>query len=250
MIRVAIVDDECKAREHLLELLKRYADEADADFDIAVFSDGIHFLEGYRTASFDLVFMDVNMPDMDGFETARRMREMDSSSVLIFVTNIARFAIRGYEVNAMDYLLKPLSYEAFFLKIPKALAVCRRQQQVRITIKTRNGQSMFPATSVIYVESEGHHITYHTEQGDYQSYGTMKDVEAQLPMAEFVRCNSGYIVNLAFVTGCDSSRLFLQGEGSIEISRARRKAFMAALQKYHSFTGSRCVREHHDNILE
>lgn len=239
MIRVAIVDDERQAIEHLQTLLNRYAGETGISFRISAFSDGIHFIEGYRTDHFDLVFMDVDMPDMDGFEVARRMREVDSSAVLIFVTNIARFAIRGYEVNAMDYLLKPLSYEAFFLKIPKALAMCQRQQQVRVTVKTRNGQSMFPATSVIYVESEGHHITYHTEQGDYQSYGTMKDVETQLPEQGFFRCNSGYIVNLAFVTGYDGSLLFLLGKGSIEISRARRKAFLEALQNFHSYTGGR-----------
>lgn len=239
MINVAIVDDERSATAHLQVLLKRYSNEVGIGFHISAFDNGIQFIEGYRTNHFDLVFMDVDMPDMDGFETASRMRKLDSSAVLIFVTNIARFAIRGYEVDAMDYLLKPLSYEALYLKIPKALAMCQRQQHVRVTIKTRNGQSMFPATSVIYVESEGHHITYHTEQGDFQSYGTMKEVESQLPEQGFFRFNNGYIVNLAFVTGYDGALLFLRGKGRIEISRARRKAFLEALQNYHSFTGGR-----------
>ena len=239
MIKVAIVDDERNAIEYLQILLNRYASEVGTGFHIFTFDNGIQFIERYRTDHFDLVFMDVDMPAMDGFETAGRMREIDTSAVLVFVTNVARFAIRGYEVDAMDYLLKPLSYEAFYLKIPKALAMCQRQQQVRVTIKTRNGQSMFPATSVIYVESEGHHITYHTEQGDYHSYGTMKEVESQLPEQGFFRCNSGYIVNLAFVTGYDGALLFLLGKGRIEISRARRKAFLEALQNYHSFTGGR-----------
>lgn len=239
MIRVAIVDDERNAAEHLLALLNRYTSDYGVTFNATLFNDGIQFIEGYRANHFELVFMDVDMPDKDGFEIAKRMREMDSSAVLIYVTNIARFAIRGYEVNAMDYLLKPLSYEAFCLKIPKALAKCQRQQQIRVTIRTRNGQFMFPATSIAYVESDGHHITYHTESGEYSCYGTMKEIEDQLPKESFFRCNNGYIVNLAFVAGYDGVLLFITGAGSVEISRARRKAFLAALQNFYSFTGGR-----------
>ena len=233
LISVAIVDNEESERLYLQLLLRKYAESTGETFHISLFESGFLFLEQARIRNFELIFLDVDLPEMDGLETARKFRSINSSAVVIFVTNIARYAIHGYEVNALDYILKPLSYEAFFLKVPKAIAQCRRNRRNKVAIKTRNGQNVFLAASVIYVESDGHHLIYHTEQGDFPSYGTMKEVETMLPKENFFRCNSGYIVNLSFVTGCDGTILSLQGNIKIEISRARKKDFFQALQHYY-----------------
>lgn len=236
MIRVAIVDDEIEATDHLRTLLMRYAQDANVQFQISTYDNGVVFLEGCRTNHYDLVFMDVDMPDMDGFQTARNWRQADSTAVLMFVTNVAQQAIRGYEVNALDYILKPLSYQAFCLKMPKALAICNRNNQNKIAIKTRTGQSVFSASSIIFVGSDGHHITYYTEQGEIAAYGTMKNVDELLPKSSFFRCNSGYIVNLGAVTSCEGNVLVMNNGTKLEISRARRKEFLEALQRFY-FSG-------------
>ena len=233
MLRVAVVDDEQTEREHLSALLKKYGEAKNETFDIKSFANGILFLADYQRDSFDLIFMDVDMPYMDGIEAAHRLRKIDTSVVLIFVTNIARYAIRGYEVDALDYLLKPLTYQAFSLKLPKAVSICKRNSTNIITVKTRNSQAIFPISSLIYIESNGHHITYHTEQGDFPAYGTMKDAAVQLPEEMFFRVNSGYIVNLGYVSGYDGSVIFLNGRGQIEVSRARKKDFLEAMTNYH-----------------
>lgn len=238
MIRVALVDNEPNESRHLRSLLDRYSESSSVYFQICVFENGMQFLEACRANQFDLVFMDVDMPHMDGFQTARKLREKDPTVVLIFVTNVAQQAIRGYEVNALDYIVKPLTYEAFFLKIPKALALCQRNRSSRISVKTRTGQTVFPADSVIYISSNGHHITYYTEQGEVEAYGTMKDIERTLTEPMFFRCNSGYIVNLGFVRQCDADTLKLTNGASVEISRARKKGFLEALQKYYFAGGT------------
>lgn len=239
MLNVAVVDDEEKERAHLSQLLTRYAQAKGEKFQTVSFESGVQFLTDYQANRFDMVFMDVDMPGLDGFATARKLREQDTSAVLVFVTNLARYAIRGYEVDALDYLLKPLTYEAFALKIKKAVSICRRNCKNRVIIKTRSSQAVFPASSVAYVESDGHRILYHTEHGDFPAYGTMKEVGAQLPPDSFFRVNSGYIVNLDYVSGYDGALLFLKSGDRVEISRARRKDFLEALANYHGSMGRR-----------
>lgn len=236
MIRVALIDDEAKELAHLSALLNRYSRESETHFQVSSFGNGTLFLESCRTNRYDMVFMDVDMPDMDGFQTARRFRETDPTAVLMFVTNLAQHAIRGYEVNALDYILKPLSYEALFLKLPKALALCGNNTASRISVKTRTGQTVFSAASVIYVVSDGHHITYITEKDEIPAYGTMKDVETLLPELQFYRCNSGYIVNLGHVVKYESMTLTMTNGVTLEISRARKKGFLEALQRFY-FSG-------------
>ena len=232
MIRIALVDNEARETERLTSLLEKYGEETKTHFQISAYENGILFLESCRMNRFDLVFMDVDMPDMDGFQTAKKFRAADPTAVLVFVTNIAQQAIRGYEVNALDYILKPLTYEALFLKLPKALALCQRNVGSRITVRTRTGQTVFAAASVLYVVSDGHHITYYTEQGEVNAYGTMKDVEVLLPEPQFYRCNSGYIVNLGYVVKYENMTLKLANGISLEISRARKKGFMEAMQRF------------------
>lgn len=236
MIRIALVDNEAAETERLRSLLERYSQETGALFQISEYENGILFLESCRINRFDLVLMDVDMPDMDGFQTAARFRAADPTAVLIFVTNVAQQAIRGYEVNALDYILKPLSYEALFLKLPKALALCQRNLGSRITVKTKTGQTVFSIASILYVLSDGHHITYYTEQGEINAYGTMKDVEALLTEPQFYRCNSGCIVNLGYVTKYENMLLKLANGVSLEISRARKKGFLEAMQRFY-FSG-------------
>lgn len=239
MLNVAIIDDEEKERMSLSRFLNRYAEEKSEVFNLEFFQDGVQFITKYQTNGFDLVFMDVDMPNMDGLATAKKLRELDSSVVLIFVTNLAQYAIKGYEVEALDYLLKPLTYEAIALKIAKAVSLCKRNSRNRITVKTRSSQAVFPAASIIYIESEGHRILYHTENGDFPVYGTMKETVAQLPQNTFFRVNSGYIVNLGYVSGYDGAILYLGGRGKIGISRARKKDFLEALANYRLAMGGR-----------
>ena len=231
MIKIAIVEDDVNDAAVLEKFLGDYAESSGEMFNITKFANGMQFITEYR-GGYDIVFMDIEMPTLNGLDSARKLREVDSAVIIIFVTNLARYAINGYEVSALDYVLKPIKYPSFSLKIKKAVEQCKKRSAGRISIRTRNGVNSFPADSIIYVESRGHNITYHTERGDFPMYGTMKEVEGSLPEPRFFRCNSYYIVNLSFVTGCVKNEVQLANGETIAVSRARKKQMLEALQSF------------------
>ena len=119
MIRVAIVEDEEAVREQLLGYVQRYTRQYGTTFEVRTFSDGVEILEGYRPV-FDLILLDVEMKHLDGMETAQRIRALDSDVMIVFITNMAQYAIKGYAVGALDYVLKPVPYFAFSQQLQKA----------------------------------------------------------------------------------------------------------------------------------
>lgn len=230
MYNIAIVEDEWECFQNLKECLEKYTEEYGVAFKIDRFSNGIDFISDYR-ANFDIVFMDVDMPGMNGFATAKKLREMDSSVVLIFVTFLAKYAIKGYEVSAMDYVVKPVNYAAFKMKIERAIDVCRKNRGQETVLKIREGVARIPLKDLIYVEIAGHDIVYHTTHGDYSAYGTLKAVESALPASMFAQCHSCYLVNLSHVSKIEDNSVFL-GNIELAISRPRKKPFLRALYDY------------------
>jgi len=112
VIRIAMVEDEAAVREQLMGYVQRYTRQYGTEFSVTEFADGVDILENYRPV-YDIVFLDVEMKHLDGMETARRIRALDADVVLIFITNMAQYAIKGYAVGALDYVLKPVPYFAF-----------------------------------------------------------------------------------------------------------------------------------------
>lgn len=112
MTRIAIVEDEAAVREQLAGYVQRYTRQYGTPFEVTEFADGMEILEDYRS-QFDIIFLDVEMKHLDGMETARRIRERDGGVLIVFITNMAQYAIRGYAVGALDYVLKPVPYLHF-----------------------------------------------------------------------------------------------------------------------------------------
>lgn len=231
MINVAICENEAEETKKLTQFLYKYANENGVTFNIRNFENGMRFLETF-SSNYDVVFMDIDMPLMNGLETAKKLREKDSSVALIFVTNLAQYAINGYEYNAVDYILKPLNYPSFALKMNRVMTICNKRYRNEICIRTNNGEARFSSNQVIYVEINAHSIIYHTEVGDYNAYGTMKKVEAQFSDNEFVKCNSCYLVNLRYVSKIDGYTVTV-GKHELLISRPRRKIFISKLHAYY-----------------
>ena len=121
MIRVAIVEDEAEIREQLMGYVQRYTRQYGTAFEVKTFADGLEILEDYRPA-YDLILLDIEMKHLDGMETARRIRELDPEVMLVFITNMAQYAIKGYAVGALDYVLKPVPYFAFSQQLQKVEA--------------------------------------------------------------------------------------------------------------------------------
>ena len=120
VIKIAVVEDEIEMTNQLLKYVKQFFNENDLDYSVTTYNNAIKLLDNYDF-SFDLIFMDINMPILDGMSASKKLREIDSEVTLIFITSLAQYAINGYEVNAFDFVLKPISYYNFALKLTRAI---------------------------------------------------------------------------------------------------------------------------------
>ena len=236
MIRVAIVEDDAEVQGVLQEYVRRYTRQYGTEFEVTVFADGVDILEDYR-AVYDIIFLDVEMKHLDGMTTAERIRQMDADVILIFITNMAQYAIRGYSVGALDYVLKPVPYFAFSEQLKKAEKNLARRASHYLMVPVESGLRRLDSSRLYYLESEGHRVHYYTEDGDFSAPGTLKAVEEKLAGRPFARCNSGYLVNLAQVQAVQQNTVQV-GPYELQISRPKRKAFLAALTDYIGGEGS------------
>ncbi len=228
MIRVAIVEDDAAARAALQEYLKRYEKETGTAVSVSAFSDAVAFLDGYRPV-YDAVFFDVELPYLLGTDAAKRLRILDPLALIVFVTNMAQYAIRGYEVDAVDYLLKPVAYPRFRVLMNK---LCRRLRFLagsEIGIRTPDGLVRIHDRDLLYVSAEDHLLLYHTAERVYESWDTLKSAEALLPRERFFRIHKSVIVNLLYITIADGDTVRI-GDTVFSVSRSRKKDFFAALQ--------------------
>ena len=227
MLSIAIVDDVRSEAEYLASFVERYGNENNEKMKIARFKSGFDFLDGYK-AVYDAVFLDIEMPDIDGMAAARKLRDFDNDIIIIFVTNIAKYAIQGYSVGALDYLLKPPKYADIKMRM-NIISKRKRLNDYSIVIPYQGGERKLTSGEIVYVESRGHDIIFHTDGDEILWKGTtLKRVESELTEHGFYRCNNCYLVNLRYCTEIKDNSVMVNGE-ELQISRARKKGFMVAL---------------------
>lgn len=227
MLKIAVIEDSQAAAQRLQEYLTRFSEEEGVALEVTVYAQALPFLEHYKPL-YDMVFMDIELPYMDGMEAARRLRELDRWIVLIFVTNMAQFAVKGYEVNAMDYIVKPVRYADFRIKLRRAVAQCLRSAAA-IAVVQQNGVKRMLLREIRYIEVRGHRLIYHTEAGEVFGGGTLREAEDKLRSRGFLRCNKCYLVNYRHIAAVEGSTLVMSDGDKLAISRPRKKDFMGEL---------------------
>lgn len=227
MIRVAIIEDDADDAAELMKNVEDVIVETGKTCEIAVFENPVRFLDTYKP-DYDLVFMDIEMPTMNGLEAARRLREKDKSVVLIFVTNVARFAVDGYTVDAVDFLVKPVEKANLRVKLVRALNKIDNGRGERIIIRCKTGACVETVSRIKYVEVMDHKLLFHTVDKTVVSTGSLSKVELQLKPYGFSKCNSCYLVNLDYVTEINDRTVHVGGDRLV-MSRARMKPFMKDL---------------------
>ena len=175
MIRIAIVEDDELYIDQLRQYLKDFQAEIGEVFEVKIYRDGDGITSDYK-AQYDLILMDIQMRFVDGMTAAEEIRKMDSEVIIIFITNMAQYAIRGYEVGALDYILKPVTYFAFTQKIGRAIARLKKKTKNPVVLQIRGGVLRLDASDIYYVESQAHNLVYHTKDGIFTASGTMKQL--------------------------------------------------------------------------
>ena len=230
MIRIAMVEDDPQYRQQLTQYLRRYEQESGESFHISEFSDGAEIAEDYRPV-YDIILMDIEMRYMDGMTAAERIRELDMEAVIIFITNMPQFVMKGYTVDAMDYVLKPITYYAFSQRIDRALRRMKRRTKRFVAITSQGGMMKLEVSQITFVEVRDHDLLYHTTKGSYTAKGTLSEAEKALRDKKFFRCNKGYLVNLEYVESVQNYDVQV-GDTWLQVSRPKKKALLDALNDY------------------
>ena len=229
-LRVAIVEDEDAAARDLEDCLTTYCARQGISCAAERFRDGAAFLDQYAPR-YDIIFMDIKMPGVDGMSAARALRRADSVTTLIFVTSMVQYAVKGYEVDALDFIVKPVQYFSFEMKMKRAVQAVSLKRGREVLLSVGGVVRVLPSSALYYVEVMNHDLTYHTSEGNFTVRGKLSAVEQELPGEAFFRCSTSYLVNLQHVTKVEGE-LVRVGGGDVRISRGRKKALMAALAAY------------------
>ena len=230
MIRIAIAEDEPAYAQQLRTYIQDFGRESGLALSVTSYSDGDELVEGYK-AQFDIILLDVEMPFLDGMTAAELIRRQDPEVVIIFITNMSQYAIRGYAVDALDYVLKPVSYFALTQRLSRAIRRMKNRSRQFITVPVKGGALKVDTGELYYLESQGHRLVFHTASGSHLSAGSIADWEERLVPLGFFRSNKGYLVNLEHVDGIQDGCALVKGE-QLVISRARKSAFLEALAEH------------------
>jgi len=229
-MKIAVVDDNTEDAEKLRQYIERYALENKLKSEVFLYSNGLDFIDDLKR-NFDIVFMDIEMPHMDGIETATYMRKTDDTTVLVFITNLAQYAIHGYEVNAIEFMVKPVGYYNFSDKMAKALKFARRSAEKSILLKQDDAITKIKLSDIFYLEKDKNYILFHTAKGDFRERGSMTEMEEKLAGTGFSKCISGCMVNLGYVTKLEKDIVWVK-DTSLPLSRAQRKQFAQEFVEY------------------
>ncbi len=231
MLRIAIVEDNPMDAEKLEEYIGHFCGDNHINYQTETFDSGDKFLKNY-TKIWNLILLDIEMPGIDGIETAKKIRELDEETFLVFVTNMAQYAIHGYEVDAFDFVVKPVQYAPFCMKMQKLLNMMKMREKKYLTVNQANGVSRVFLQEIIYVEVCNHKLFFHTERGDIEGRGSLGQLEKDLAESTFARCNSGYIVNFRNIKSIEKDMVLMSNGDRLPVSRARKKEFLHQFAMY------------------
>lgn len=231
MVRIAIVEDRDKDRQLLCKYLRQYAEEHEIDITIEAFPDGEDISVNYAF-QFDIIFMDIMMQFVDGMSAAEEIRKRDDKVIIIFTTTMIDYAVKGYQVGAFDYILKPIVYYALAKSLERALTKLPDQDESKfILLPLAGGKRKVEFKDICWIESHMHYLTFSTKKGDFRIYMRMKDIEQTLSGHGFFRINKGIIVNLKYVEAISENDCLVNGT-SLPVSRRKKAEFLEALNTF------------------
>lgn len=194
--RIAITDDNPADIKYIHSVLERWADARSLSVHIDSYPSAEAFLFQYEeNPACDIILLDIEMPGMDGVTMAKRLREKNSTAVIVFITGYSDYIAEGYDVSALHYLMKPVDPDRFMEVLDRAVERLRREERL-LTVKTADEIVRLPMGSVLFLEAARNYVTIHAEgRGDFVVRHKLGDFESKLD-ERFLRVGRSYIVNL------------------------------------------------------
>lgn len=228
MLQIAICDDEKSMAEYLKQLVEKRL-EREKDCSVMVFSSGTELLKEGK--NFDIFFLDIDLKDMSGIDMARCLRK-EKEAVIIFVTALKEYVFDAFDLQAFQYLFKPVDETQFFKVLDKALLECRlKKQSEPLLIRVNGTYRNIPKNNILYAENEARKIVLHLKDEQISFYAKMSELEGMLG-EHFFRCHRGYLVNLNAVKGYDTGNIQLKNGEVILMAKQKYSAFVAAYMEF------------------
>lgn len=218
-------DDQAVCLEQTLSAVKKCLQGVEGRIDL--FQNGMAFLKAFQDRAYDLVFLDIEMPELDGITLAKKLRRLSKDVPIIFLTSHIEYALEGYEVNALRYLTKPVDIE----KLHSVLSVVieRMRQQRILWIKTDMGEQKLFVKDILFMEAQNQNILIYTKKDAYCVRYNLSDYAQELAQDGFFRIHRGYLVSLAYIKSVGKGEITLANSTVLPVSRSKEKELKEAL---------------------
>lgn len=239
MYTIVIIDDDKKASDNLKERIESFQQSGKCEFSIRIYSSGKKYLE--ENIDTDILFLDVEMPEMNGIEIAKEVRKKSKKTAILFCTNYQQFAINGYEVNAIGYMVKPVSDYSLTLNLTHALRYLeeiKESQNRKIQLKSFQGIIVLELKDILYVEVKKHNLFFHlTPDSNYQENpvkvrGSMDEISKPLYDFSFSKVGQSFLVNLSHIKKTRSDKILMEDGTELPLSRIYKPSFLEDFTQY------------------
>ncbi len=228
-VDVIIAEDEDGEYNALFPIVDKYFNNISRPCNVTRYVSGKKLIQEYKKA--DIILMDIELEETSGMEAALKIREKDENVIIIFCTKMAQFAVKGYEVDALDFIVKPFTYESLAYRLNRAM---KRLDSLpsSIMVKTKEGMVTVDISNLLYIDVYGHSLGYHMKDKTIYAWGSLTKLETELRPQGMLRCSNSILVNKKHISVIHGKEITLSNGEVLEISRQRHKAFLEALAEF------------------
>lgn len=229
MIQIAVCDDEATVCKEITRAISDFLCGQDVDFQVWQYTNPQVLYE--QVTVFDLIYLDIQMPRLDGIELAKHIRSQNMECVLVFITGLKEYVLDAFDVEALDYICKPIDPVRLQRSLQRALTQILHRQKASVLVQTAHWCKAVKLSEIYYCEVINRKIYLHTKEGVLEYYGKLKEIEKQLDV-RFFKCHRSYLVNLDHLKMYADGQILLENQSHIPVSRLRHQELMDKMLEY------------------